>query len=101
VTSPLVRATFRQPQDRKAACAAPAPDGAVSTARSSVRPPSRASASSRPMPCRRQDARTIRSVSANVRPGRSSVTSSGSGVVSPRHQDVDARSGIPAAYPTR
>jgi hypothetical protein len=49
------------------------------------------------MPCRRQEARTSSSVSANVRPGCSVVTSAGSGVVSPRHQDVDGRSGIPVA----
>ena len=53
------------------------------------------------MPCRRHDARTSRSTTAKVLPGCSAVTSSGSGVVSSRHHEVDGRSGIPAAYPTR
>jgi hypothetical protein len=49
------------------------------------------------MPCRRQEDRTASSISAKVRPGCSVVTSSGSGVVRCRHQEVDGRSGIPKA----
>jgi hypothetical protein len=49
------------------------------------------------MPCRRHDARTSSSVSANVRPGCSVMSSSGSGVVSSFHQEVDGRSGMPQA----
>jgi len=49
------------------------------------------------MPCRRHDARTSKSISAKVRPGCSAVTSSGSGRVRSRHQEVEGRSGNPAA----
>ena len=95
------RATLRQPHARKACCAAAAAGSTVSVARSSGRPSRIRSCRSRPMPCRRQDARTSRSTTANVLPGCSAVTASGSGVVSSRHHEVDGRSGIPAAYPTR
>lgn len=47
------------------------------------------------MPCRRQAARTTSRVSAKVLPGCSAVNPAGSGVVSPRHHEVDGRSGIP------
>ena len=69
------RATLRQPHARNACCAAAAPGSTVSVARSSGRPSRIRSCRSRPMPCRRQDARTSRSTSAKVRPGRSAVTS--------------------------
>ena len=69
----------------------------VSAARSSGRSASSRSCSALAMPCRRHDARTSRSASAKVRPGRSVVTSAGSGAVRSRHQDVEGRSGIPDA----
>jgi hypothetical protein len=97
----LVRPTRLQPHCRNAACAGEAAGRTVAVARSSVRPAKTRSCSARPIPCRRQDARTSSSTRANVRPGCSVVTSSGSGAVSPRHHEVDGRSGIPAAYPTR
>jgi hypothetical protein len=95
--SPRARAAFRHPQDTKARCAAPAPGGTSAVARSSARPPSSRSCSSLPVPWRRQDAFTSNSVSANVRPGYSAVSCGGSGVVRPRHQEVDGRSGMPVA----
>ena len=53
------------------------------------------------MPCLRHGARTSSSVNAKVRPGYSVVTSAGKGAVRSFHQEVDGRSGIPVAKPTR
>jgi len=94
---PRARPILVQPQFLKAACAAVAPGGSLTVARSSVRPSRMSSRSSAAMPCRRQELRTSSWVSAKVRPGCSSVTAAGSGAVRSRHQSVDGRSGIPQA----
>ena len=96
-----MRATRSQPQARRARWAAPAEAGTLRVARSSGRPRSRMECSSAPMPWRRQAARTMSAVTAKVRPGCSSVIAAGSGVVTSFHHEVDGRSGMPAAYPTR
>ena len=95
--SSRVRATLCQPQLRNALCAGAAAGGTVSVARSSGRFSRIRSCSAPAMPCRRHEARTSSSTSAKVRPGCSVVTSSGRGVVSRRHQEVDGRSGMPKA----
>jgi len=95
--SDRVRAIRFQPQVRNAFCAGAAAGRTVSVARSSGRPSRIRPCSSAPMPWRRQEERTSRSTRAKVRPWCSSVTSAGSAVVSSRHQEVDGRSGIPAA----
>jgi hypothetical protein len=98
---PRARPVLVQPQFLKAACAAAAPGGSLTTARSSARPSKMSSQSSAAIPCRRQELRTSSWVSAKVRPGRSSVMAAGSGAVRSRHQSVDGRSCIPHAQPTR
>jgi hypothetical protein len=96
-SGPRVRATLFQPYRRKACCAAADPGGTVSVARSSGRSPRMRFCSALPMPWRRHAARTASSVSANVRPGCSATVSSGSGVISSFHHEVDGRSGMPHA----
>jgi hypothetical protein len=94
---PRARPILVQPQFLKAACAAAAPGGSLTVARSSARPSRMSPWSSAAMPWRRQELRTSSWVSAKVRPGCSSVTAAGSGAVRSRHQSVDGRSGIPQA----